>query len=53
MIRIRLYDSPFAPAAPQVFEVPSLAQWLLDHYGDAPAVTVQIFRGEPLSLIHI
>ena len=47
MIRIRLYDSPFAPAAPQVFEVPSLAQWLLDHYGDAPAVTVQIFRGEP------
>jgi hypothetical protein len=47
MTRIRLYDSPFAPAAPQVFEVPSLAQWLLDHYGATPAVTVQIFTGEP------
>jgi len=47
MIRIRLYDSPFAPAVPQVFEVESLAQWLLDHYGSAPDVTVQIFRGEP------
>lgn len=47
MTRIRLYDSPFAPAAPQVFEVPSLAQWLLDHYGATPTVTVQIFKGEP------
>jgi hypothetical protein len=47
MTRIRLYDSPFAPVAPRVFEVPSLAQWLLEHYGDAPAVTVQIFTGEP------
>jgi hypothetical protein len=47
MTRIRLYDSPFAPAAPQVFEVLSLAQWLLDHYGATPAVTVQIFAGEP------
>jgi hypothetical protein len=47
MTRIRLYDSPFAAAPPQVFEVPSLAQWLLDHYGAAPAVTVQIFKGEP------
>jgi hypothetical protein len=47
MIRIRLYDSPFAPAAPRVFDVESLAGWLLDHYGPAPNVTVQIFRGEP------
>ncbi len=47
MIRVRLYDSPFAPAAPRVFEVESLAEWLLDHYGPAPDVTVQIFRGEP------
>jgi hypothetical protein len=47
MTRIRLYDSPFAPAAPKVFEVASLAQWLLDHYGAKPAVTVQIFAGEP------
>jgi len=47
MTRIRLYDSPFAPAAPHVFEVQSLAQWLLDHYGATPTVTVQIFKGEP------
>lgn len=47
MTRIRLYDSPFAPAAPRVFEVVSLGQWLLDHYGSTPAVTVQIFAGEP------
>jgi hypothetical protein len=47
MTRVRLYDSPFAPAAPQLFEVQSLAHWLLEHYGDRPAVTVQIFKGEP------
>lgn len=47
MTRVRLYDSPFAPAAPQVFEVTSLARWLLDHYGPTPTVTVQIFAGEP------
>lgn len=47
MIRIRLYDHPFAAAAPQVIEVESLALWLLDHYGDAPAVRVQVFAGEP------
>lgn len=46
-MRIRLYDHPFAPVAPQVFEVDSLAQWLLDQYGDAPKVMVQIFDGEP------
>ncbi|XYJ11819.1 host specificity factor TipJ family phage tail protein [Telluria sp. B2] len=47
MTRIRLYEHPFAPVAPRVFEASSLAQWLLDHYGEAPAVTVQIFAGEP------
>lgn len=47
MIRIRLYDSPFAPSAPKVFEVESLAHWLLEHYGATPTVTVQIFKGEP------
>lgn len=47
MTRIRLFDSPFAPTAPQVFEALSLAQWLLEHYGPTPSVTVQIFAGEP------
>jgi len=47
MTRIVLYEHPFAPAAPQRFERASLAQWLLDHYGDAPSVRVQIFKGEP------
>lgn len=47
MTRIRLYDHPFAPVAAQVFDVDSLAEWLLSHYGEAPAVGVQIFKGEP------
>ena len=47
MTRIKLYAHPLAPVAPQVFEVQSLAVWLLGHYGDAPQVKVQIFAGEP------
>ena len=47
MTRIHLYAHPLAPAAPQVFEVDNLALWLLDHFGDVPTVTVQIFAGEP------
>jgi hypothetical protein len=47
MTRVRLYDHPFAPVAAHVFEVPSLAAWLLDHYGATPSVSVQIFAGEP------
>ena len=47
MTRIRLYDHPFAAAAPRVFDVPSLAEWLIEHYGPVPSVTVQIFAGEP------
>ncbi len=47
MIRITLYAHPFAPAAPQVFKVDSLAQWLLDHYGATPTVRVQVYAGEP------
>ena len=47
MTRIRLYDQPLAVVEPKLFEVESLALWLLDHYGDAPAVKVQIFVGEP------
>ncbi len=47
MTRITLYAHPFAPAAPQVFEVDRLAQWLLDHYGATPTVKVQVYVGEP------
>jgi hypothetical protein len=47
MIRIKLHDHPFAPTLPQVIEAESLAMWLLDHYGAAPSVRVQIFAGEP------
>ncbi len=47
MTRIRLYDHPLAVVEPKRFEVASLGQWLLDHYGDAPTVKVQIFKGEP------
>ena len=47
MTRITLYAHPFAPCAPQVFEVPSLAEWLLGHYGESLSVGVQIFQGEP------
>lgn len=51
--RIRLYESPFAPVAPLDFEAESLAHWLLDHYGSAPRVTVQVFAGEPSAATEI
>lgn len=44
---IRLYEHPFAPVAPQEFQVDSLGLWLLQHYGETPQVGVQIFAGEP------
>ena len=47
MTRIHLYAHPLAPVAPQVFDVPSLAEWLLGHYGDVPTVRVQVFAGAP------
>jgi hypothetical protein len=53
MTRIRLFESPFAPVAPLLFEAESLAHWLLDHYGEAPLVTVQIFAGEPSAATEI
>ena len=46
-MKITLYTHPLAPVAPQVFEAESLAHWLLDHYGEAPRVKVQIFTGPP------
>jgi hypothetical protein len=47
MKTIRLYDHPFAPVAPKVFQADSLGEWLLQHYGPALGVNVQIFAGEP------
>lgn len=47
MTRITLYEHPLACVAPQVFEVDSLALWLLEHFGDVPTVKVQVFAGEP------
>lgn len=46
-MKIKLYDHPFAPVAPKLFEAESLALWLLDQYGESPSVKVQIFKGEP------
>jgi hypothetical protein len=46
-MRVELYPQPFAPCAPQVFHVRSLAEWLLAHYGATPPCMVQIFEGEP------
>ena len=47
MTRITLYEHPFACVQPQVFEVASLATWLVHHFGEVPAVRVQIFAGQP------
>lgn len=47
MTRIRLYDQPFAPAKPQEFTAPSIGEWLLEHFGESPQVTLHIYRGEP------
>lgn len=46
-MRVRVYEHPLAPCRPLVFEVESLVQWLLDHYGPAPALVPQVFEGEP------
>lgn len=45
MIRIEVFQHPFAARPPKVYHAGSLALWLLEHYGDSPAVRVQLFRG--------
>ncbi len=47
MIRITVYEHPFACVQPQVFEVHSLSAWLLEHYHPQPQLKVQVFVGEP------
>lgn len=46
---ILLHDHPFSGAAPREFRAASIGDWLLGHYGDVPAVTVQVFRGRAAS----
>ena len=47
MTQILLFENPFVVAQPREIEAPSLAQWLIDHYGDTPMVKVQVFIGDP------
>jgi hypothetical protein len=46
VIRVRLYAHPLRPDA-ELFEAPSICEWLLSHYGAQPNVGVQVFAGEP------
>lgn len=45
--RISLYEHPLSADPPQVFIADNLAQWLLEHYGDHPQVSIQIYTGQP------
>lgn len=47
MTTIKLHTHPFSGRPPEVFEVDSLAQWVVDRYERGPRVTKQIFEGEP------
>lgn len=48
MTTIRLHAHPFNAEPPLVFaDELSLGEWLLRHYGERPAVRVQVFAGEP------
>jgi len=44
--RVRLYEHPLDGSV-QIFEVDSLGEWLLERFGPAPSVGVQVFAGEP------
>lgn len=46
-MRIEVYDHPFEPAPPAVFEAAHIGAWLLTYYGDTPSVRVQVFEGAP------
>lgn len=46
-MRIEVFDHPFEPAPPVVFEATHIGAWLLTHYGDTPSVRVQVFEGAP------
>lgn len=42
---VKLYDHPFAPCAPSVHEAESVGHWLLSHYGPAPGLRIEVYRG--------
>lgn len=48
MTQLRIHRHPFADQPPEVIEVESVGQWLVDHFEKAGApVGLQVFRGEP------
>lgn len=48
MTELRIHRHPFAALPPEVIEVSSVAQWLVDQFEAASApVGLQVFRGEP------
>jgi hypothetical protein len=48
MTQLRIHRHPFADQPPEVIEVESIGQWLVDHFEKAGApVGLQVFRGEP------
>lgn len=49
MIKVKVYDHPFAVVKPKEFKCNNLAEWLVEYYGKEPKVTLQIFKGEPSS----
>lgn len=46
-MRIEVFDHPFEPRPPVVFEATHIGAWLLTYYGDTPSIRVQVFEGEP------
>lgn len=46
-MRIEVFDHPFEPGPPVVFEATHIGAWLLTYYGDTPNVRVQVFEGAP------
>lgn len=46
-MRIEVFDHPFEPVPPVVFEASHIGAWLLTYYGDTPDIRVQVFEGDP------
>lgn len=46
-MRIEVFDHPFEPLPPVVFEAKHIGAWLLSYYGDTPQIRVQVFEGDP------
>jgi hypothetical protein len=46
-MKVELYRHPLRAEPPEVFEVDSLAQWLVDRYESGPRVNFRVYAGEP------